>query len=303
MSIRMPSSIQTRQMLLGLQRTQDRIAQNTLAISTGLSINNPGDNPAGAASVVELGSSIQSNTEFQSQANSANAFLQSATTVVGSVINSITQLEQLAQQGLSSTTGAAGNASISAEVDAIRTNLVAMANTQSQGKYLFSGTQTQTQPFSGPAAGPITYAGDTGSINLNVSVGTSVTTNIPGSTAFFGTGGQGSSTDLFQAVTDLRDGLSANNTAQIQTAYTNLQGILSSVTQVQTDLGARQTGLTNLQTMLSGYNLTLQELQNGIQDTNYPSAITQLTSDQTVQSATLSTLAKTNGQQSLFNYI
>ena len=42
MSIRMPLSIQTRQMLLGLQRTQDRLAQNTQRISSGQRITNPG---------------------------------------------------------------------------------------------------------------------------------------------------------------------------------------------------------------------------------------------------------------------
>jgi len=298
----MPSSIQTRQMLLGLQRTQDRLAQNSLRISSGQRITSPGDDPAGAASILDFGNSIQANDQFQKQADTALSYLKSSEDVVGSVTNSLTRLQQLGQQGLSGTSGASGRAAMAAEVDSIRTNLIALSNTQVQGKYLFAGTQTQTQPFSGPSAGPITYAGDAGLINLNVAVGTSVATNIPGSTVFFGSGGQGSSTDLFKAVTDLRDGLNANSTAQIQTAYTNLQGILSSVTQIQTDLGGRQAGLTDLQSMLSGFNLTLQGLQNNVQDTNYPDTLTQVSSDTTVQSATLSTLAKTN-QQSLFNYL
>jgi flagellar hook-associated protein 3 FlgL len=302
MSIRMPNSIQTRQMLLGLQRTQDRLAQNSLRVSSGERITNPGDDPAGAAAILDFGTSIQANDQFQKQADSALSFLKSSEDAVGSVTNSITRLQQLAQQGLSGTSGASGRAAIAAEVDSIRTNLLALSNTKVQGKYLFSGMQTQTQPFSGPSAGPITYQGDGGVINLNVSVGTSVATNIPGSTIFFGTGGQGSATDLFQAVTDLRDALTTNNSAQIQTAYTNLQSIQSSVTQVQTDLGGRQAGLTDLQSMLSGFNLTLQGLQSNVQDTNYPDTLTQVSSDTTVQSATLSTLAKTN-QQSLFNYL
>ena len=302
MSIRMPSSIQTRQMLLGLQRTQDRLAQNSLRVSSGLRITNPGDDPAGAASVLDLGTSIQANDQFQKQADSSVSFLKSAEDVVSSSVDSITRLLELGQQALSGTSGASGRAAIATEVDGIRTNLIALANTRAQGKYLFSGTMTQTQPFSGPSAGPITYAGNTGSINLDVSVGTTVTTNIPGSTLFFGTGGQGSSTDLFQAVTDLRDGLTANSTAQIQAAYTNLQGALASFTQAQTDLGGRQAGLISLQSMLSGFNLSLQEQQNNLQDTNYPDTLTQVSSDTTVQSATLSTMAKTN-KQSLFDYL
>lgn len=302
MSIRMPMSIQTRQMLLGLQRSQDRVAQNSLRVSSGNRITSPGDDPAGAAAVLDLSTSIRANDQFQKQADSAAYFLKSAEGVVSSSIDFIGRLQELAQQGLDSTVTAAGRTAIAPEVDGIRTNLLALANTQVQGKYLFSGTQTQTQPFSGPSAGPITYAGDTGSINLDVSVGTTVTTNIPGSSLFFGTGGQGSATDLFKTVTDLRDGLTTNNTALIQSAATNLQGILSDFTQAQTDLGGRQAGLTSLQSVLSGFNLNLQSQQNNIQDTNYPQALTQITNDTTVQSATMSTMAKTS-QQSLFNYL
>ena len=302
MSIRMPSTIQTRQMLLGLQRIQDRMATNTLRVSSGQQITNPGDDPTGAAAIVDFSSSIEANSQFQKQADAALSFLQSSEGVVSSVTNTVTSLQELAQQGLNGTTGPSGRAAIATQVDSILTNLLSLANTKVQGKYLFAGRQTQTQPFSGPAAGPITYAGDGGLINLDVAVGTSVTTNLPGDALFFGTGGQGSATDLFQAVTDLRDGLNADNTAQIQTAYNNLKSILGTFSQAQTDLGGRQSGLMDLQSILSGFNLTLQGLQNKVQDTNYPETLTQLSSDTTVQSATLSTLAKAN-QQSLFNYL
>lgn len=309
MSIRMPSSIETRQMLLALQQTQDRLAQNTQRISSGNRITSPGDDPAGAAAIVDLGSSIQTNTQFQSQADSANAFLQSSGDVLNSVTNDLTTLQQLAQQGMTSTTDAAGRASIAAQVDALRTNLTALANTKVQGKYLFSGTLTQTQPFnplasSDPLAiNPTPYGGNSNPINLNVTVGTTVTTNVTGDKAFYTTDAAGNPIDLFQVTAALSQGLTSNNTAQIQTAYDNLQRLQTSVTQVQTDVGGRQAGLTDLKNILSSFNVSLQSLQNNVQDTNYPETITQFTSDQTVQSATLSAMAKTGSQQSLFNYL
>ena len=303
MSIRMPSSIESRQMLLALQQTQDRLAQNTQRISSGNRITNPGDDPSGAATIVDLGNSIQANTQFQAQADSANAFLQSSGDVLNSVTNDLTTLQQLAQQGMSSTTDAAGKASIAAQVDALRTNLTALANTKVQGKYLFAGTQTQTQPFNPPASGATPYLGDSNSINLSVTVGTTVTTNVTGDKAFYTTDAAGNPIDLFQVTAALSQGLTSNNTAQIQTAYDNLQRLQSSVTQVQTDLGGRQAGLTDLKNILSSFNVSLQSLQNNVQDTNYPTTITQFTSDQTVQSATLSALAKTNSQQNLFSYL
>lgn len=303
MSIRMPNSIQTRQMLLGLQRTQDRLALNSLRVSSGNRITSPGDDPAGAAAVLDLGTSIQANTQFQKQADSAIAFLKSAEDVVSSSVDSIMRLQELAQQGLGTTT-ASGRAAIAPEVAGIRTDLIALANTKVQGKYLFSGTRTQTQPFTPPASGATPYNGNSALINLDVSVGTTVATNLTGDKLYYTTDGSTppATIDLFQVVADLRDGLSNNNTTQIQAASDNLQRFLGTFTQAQTDLGGRQAGLQALQNMLSGFNLSLQSQQNDLQDTNYPDTLMQVSNDTTVQSATLSTMAKTN-QQSLFNYL
>jgi flagellar hook-associated protein 3 FlgL len=213
---------------------------------------------------------------------------------------------QLGQQGLSDLTGASGRAAIAATVDAIRTNLAGIANTQVEGKYIFGGTNTVIAPpkkaFDLPAAGTVTYNGNSATYSIDVSSSSSVQMNIPGSQVFLGTGGAGSSTVLFQAVTDLRDGLNANNSTQIQDAYNRLQAILPTVSQAQAQVGARESGLTSLQNILSSQNQSLQSIQNTVQDTNYPETITQFTSDQTGQNATLSALGKTN-QPNLFNYL
>ena len=303
MSLRTPNTTQYRQALLDLERTKARIAQNQGRISTGKAISRPGDDPTSAALILDFGNSIQSNEQFLKQADSAASFLKASEGVIDSAINQTIQLQELAQQATDSTLTATGRTALAQQVDAIRTNLLSLANTREQGKYLFSGAQTQTQPFadSAPPAGPITYAGDSQAISLDVSMSTSVATNVAGNTAFYGLGGQGSTTDLFKAVTDLRDGLSTNNAALIQTATTNLQSVLSNLSQVQTDLGARQSGLQNLQSSLADMNVTLQGLQSARQDTDYPQAITDYSNDQIVQSATLSALAKT--RQNLFDYL
>ena len=304
MSFRTPSTTQQRQMLHDLERTKERLALNQARIASGKRIVRPGDDPTGSALILDFGNSIESNTQFIKQADSALSFLKTSEDAVAASIYSTIRLQEMAQQGLTSTNGSNGRAALAQEADAIRNNLLSLANTRQQGKYLFAGTQTQTVPFTdtAPPAGPITYAGDAGTISLDVTATTSVATNVAGNTLFFGTGGQGSATDLFKAVTDLRDGLSTNNTALIQTAATNLQAIMANLNQVQTDLGGRQAGLLDLQETLSGFNVTLQDLQNTHQDTNYAQAVTEFTSDQTIQSVTLSTLAKANSQN-LFDYL
>jgi flagellar hook-associated protein 3 FlgL len=300
MSLRTPSTSQTRQTLLDLQRTKERIALNQTRIASGNRLTSPGDDPTAAASILDLGNSIQSNTQFVKQADSAANFLTSSEDVVAAAITNIERLQELAANGSSAS---------APEIDSIRTSLLGLANTQVQGKYIFAGTNTQGTaahplPFedAAPPAGPINYWGNGSSINLSVSATTSVTTNLPGDTVFFGAGGQGSTTDVFKAVTDLRDGFATNNNALVATATANLQSSLNSLIKARTDIGGRQSQLMNLKDTLSGFNVTLLGLQNNEQSTDYPQAATEFSSDQTIQSASLSVLAKAN-KTNLFDYL
>ncbi len=301
MSLRTPTTDINSQSLLNLQNLQAQMAKNTLRLSSGNQITSPGDDPTGAASILDFQNSIQANTQFLKQATSANNLLQSAADAFTGAIDGANNLQVLAQQALSSTnTGATSMASLAPQVDAIRTNLLSLANTQYQGVYVFAGAQTTTKPFTNSG---LTYNGNlppvpSDYINLNVSPTSQVTTNIPGNTAF----GTGTSSDLFKAVNDLYNGLTSNSTSAVQTASTELTSALNNLYQQQAVVGGRQAGLNDLQTTISGINLSLQSAQNGIQSTNIPQTYTDLTSEQTAQSAILSTIAKTN-TNNLFNYL
>jgi flagellar hook-associated protein 3 FlgL len=305
MSLRTPSTDYYRQSLLNLQNVQEQIAQNTQRLTSNNQITSPGDDPTGTATILDFQNSIQANTQFLAQATSANGLLQSAADAFTSIISDANNLQVLAQDALgASSTAPGGMATMAPQVDAIRTSLLAAANTQFQGKYIFAGTATTTQPFTdaGPPSGAISYQGNLGIINLGVSATAMVATNIPGSTVFSGSAnGVSSPTGLFQIVNNLYTALSSNDTAGVKTAATDLSNIMNNLYQQQATIGGRQAGLNSLQTTISNINVSLQGLQSTIQSTNIPQTITDLTSEQTAQSAILSTMAKSN--TNLFNYL
>lgn len=300
MTLRTTSTSQVQQSLLALQRTRERLALNQTRISTGNRITSPGEDPTGTAAILSLGTSIESNTQFIKQADSALGYLSTSEDVIAAATDSVQRLMELAVNGTSAT---------AAEVDSIRTQLLALANTKSQGKFLFAGNLTQGTaahplPFEDavPPAGPINYWGNGAAINLSVDATTNIKTNTPGDAAFFGSGGQGSSTDIFKAATDLRDGLATNNAALVATATANLSASFQSLQTVRVDLGSRQAQLMALKDTLSGFNITLAGLQGVQQDTDFAKAATDYSNDQTIQAASLSVLAKTN-KTNLFDYL
>lgn len=302
MSLRTPSSIFTRDALLGLQGLNERISLLQKQIATGSRLVQASDDPAGAAVVVNMKASIGANTQYLKQVNEAMAFLQDTELMTSSLTEGLTRLRELGARAQDPTLTAGARAAMGAEIDGIRSNFISYANTKAQGKYLFAGMQTQTIPFSGPAAGPIVYAGDSNSISVDVGPSRSVDMNVPGDRLFFGAGGQGSATDVFQQVTDFRDAINSNNLPAMQTALTNLTAIFDQVGVVTTDLGGRQNSLLQLKDALETFNLTLQGVQNSVEDLDYPQAVTDFTNAQTAQSATMSTLARVN-QKNLFDFL
>jgi flagellar hook-associated protein 3 FlgL len=250
--------------------------------------------------ILDFGNSINSNTQYLRQIDAASNQLSSTEDVVSAGVSSIMRLMELTAPSSSGYT-AAQLAAIAPEVDSIRDTLLSLANTKAQGKFIFGGSQTQSTPFS-DTAGTVNYSGNANFVDLRVAAQATMATNIPGDTLFYGTGGQNSATDIFKLVTDLSDGLKNNDTTAIQGATANLDAVLANFNRVLAMIGGRQSALSSLKDTLSGFNITLQGMQDGIQATDYPKAMTEYTNDTTIQSVTLSTMAKST-KTNLFDYL
>ena len=303
MTMRVPNLMNNAQSLLDLQRIKQQYSETVQQLSSGKAIVNIGDDPAGNAQVLNYQANIDMNSEYISQANTATSLLQSSSSILTTMGNDLNRLLELGQEGLASGTSATSQSAIANEVDAMRTNLISLGNTQVQGKYIFAGTNTTVVPFVDNAAKTVaTYNGNNGSINLDVAPSVSVATNIPGSTLFFGPSGQGSATDILAQAAALRDALNTNNTAAIQTAYDNLQAISAQLNVSVATLGDRENGVTAAQNGLSAFNQNLTTLQSSVASVDYPTAITQLNQESVAEQATLSTMAKSNAK-TLFDYL
>ncbi|MCE1228499.1 MAG: flagellar hook-associated protein FlgL [Firmicutes bacterium] len=301
MTLRTPTPFLSQQASLDLQRVKERMAILDRQITTGKRIVRAGDDPSGAAALVDFRSSIARNDSYLRQIDGANVFLESAATSLQGVSDQITQLLAAGTQALGYS--ASGRQGAMPEVQGLRANLIALANRQEQGKYLFAGTQTTTQPFSDASVTPTTYSGDAGTIALDYNMGISVITNVPGSEVFQGSGGQGSSTDLFKQVDLLLDGLNTNDTAKIQTSMQNLQAIFGTVQAKLTEVGGRQQALEQMKTSLGDFNISLKSIQNDMDGVDYPQAWTDYQQATLSHQAALSMMGKSSAIPNLFSVL
>src|SRR5205814_6135241 len=135
---------------------------------------------------------------------------------LSSLSDVLQRARELATQAANGSIGASERGQIALEVSQLLTQVVAIGNTQHGGRFIFAGQKTGTSPFvPDSTANPtvVAYAGDTSSIQREVSRGDRLATNVTGNRVF---------PTIFTDLIAFRDNLRANNAAGLQVDGDNI---------------------------------------------------------------------------------
>lgn len=284
-------------LLSAIDQTQQQISIDLEQISSGQSVNEPSDDPAAAASLVQNANQTSAVDQFLRSIGSIQGEAQNADSAVSSVITALQRAISLGVEGASSTLNPSDRAAIATEVQGIQSQLLSLANLSYQGSYVFAGTATQTAPYVLDAASPsgVQYVGNAGTNSVTLGNQFTLQTNLPGSQLFSSPG-----TDMFQAVQDLITSLQTGTgiaaaVGEVSTAYNFID------TQ-RVFYGNTENQLSAQQTYLNSETVQLAQQQNNLGGTNLPAAISNLTTAETSQQATLEAIGST-GHTDLFDYL
>ena len=277
--MRITNNLTTSMLMGNIETGLDSLNTVQQEIATGKQLNLPSDNPAGAAQTLSMRASLVDNTQYQSDASDASSFLKltdSSLTDVSSVINNAIQA---ASQGANSSQSTESQTALASQVSGMITQLTNIANTDYHGKYLFSGTMTNTAPFKSPTVDPANaYQGNTGSVTSTIGPNNVMTINTPGSTVF---------SPLFSTLNALQANLTSGNIDAISANITDLQNSLNTVTSTQATVGAKTNELTTVTQNLARAANDYQAGISNIEDVDLASAYVQLQSSQNVYQASL----------------
>ncbi len=170
--------------LFNLRNLTDQLAVTTAQAATGKRILQPSDDPAGTVSLLAFQAQSQRLTTDLTNIQGATSSLDNSVSTLQSVSDIFTQA-----QGLAVDAGNSGNDqnalnALAQQVDALLNRLVSLANTQDAGRYIFSGTATNTQPFSANGAGAYTYQGSNDRASVVIGQGQTVDTAYSGREIF-----------------------------------------------------------------------------------------------------------------------
>ena len=283
-------------LLAALSETQKQQNTASLQIATGSKINQPSDDPAGAALVTQIHDrSSQANSFLQSIGN-IRGQLQTADATLSSVVTSLQRAVSLGVEGGTGTLSDEDRTAVAQEVVGIRDELISMANLSYQGRFVFAGTARKL-PFVADPTQPsgVRYDGNAGVNKVAIGDSYQLQVNQPGSQIFNNPG-----TDMFQSITDLITALQTNT--GIDTAVTGLRRTFDYVTTQRVFYGNALNQIDSQQSYLNTEKLQLSDQENTVGGVDMAAAASQVVNAEGARDATLAAVGRIS-QLSLFDYL
>ncbi len=167
---------------------------------TGRRLAAPSDDPIAAAELVQVRSRSTQVDGQRSNIARVRGDVELGESMLAQAGELMGRARELLMQGASDQVGAEGRRTLGNQLQAIRDDMLAIANTKGANGYLFAGTQTDTQPFD--AAG--LFLANDSAHNVDVGTGSPVRVNASGERAFTLSGGRDIFGDLDDAIAALQ---------------------------------------------------------------------------------------------------
>jgi flagellar hook-associated protein 3 FlgL len=274
--------------LADLQQSQMSLDTALQQVSTGKSVNQPSDNPAASAAMVQNTIETGNVDQYTQNVSSALSTVQSASSALSSVVTELTQAVSVGTAGATGTNSSANLQAMVGQIQGILSSVVSQANTSVGGVYLFGGTSTSTPytPDSSSSYG-YTYNGNSDVNSVAVGDDMSVQVNVPGSQIF-----SNSSNNVLASLGNLITALQSGDSSAISSATTAVDSAVNYIGQQQVLYSNAESQLNSQETNLQQDTVSLTSQANNLIGVNLATAATNLSQAEVENSAAMAAAAK-----------
>lgn len=248
-------------LVIDIGNVQQQLNTADAQLASGRTINQPSDNPSGAAALVLNQDQQASVDTFQRNISDLTSNLQIADSALNSAVSTLNQAIFVGVEAGNSDLSDSDRQAIANQLVGIQNQLLAIANTSSAGNFLFSGTAVETQPFtldSNSAAG-VNYNGNSAVTSVEIANGNNAVINVPGNQLFLNSNGS-----VFGALQQLITAVQSNNVSGIASANVALGTAFTTFSTQRLQYGTTLNQLQSTNTFLSSESTQLSTQENNI---------------------------------------
>jgi flagellar hook-associated protein 3 FlgL len=252
------------------QNTLDRTEEE---LSSGLTINEPSDDPSGAGLAVQLNGQLSDISRYSDNATDASGWTGQATTALTTIENDMQRVQELVTEAGNGTNSATDLQNISEEVSQLQASISTALGTQYNGQSVFTGVDSGSS---------------TTAVTRLISPGTTVTVNVDASSLLNPTDGSSGLMATLDQIQDDLNGTNGGSSSNLNTTdLSNLQANLAGISQLQTEVGATSDQVTMAQTSLQSMTTSVTSELSDDEDVNYATAETDYSDEEAAFEAAL----------------
>ncbi|MBB6732259.1 flagellar hook-associated protein FlgL [Cohnella zeiphila] len=297
MAMRVTQGMMQTQVLRNINNNLLSIDKNQNMLSTGRKINKASDDPIGATYAMRYRSQLNMTDQYTRNISAAQTNLDTTDTTLGSISDLLQRAKELTTQGVNGTNPQASLDAIASELEQIYQQAVNLGNTQINGKYIFNGQQTETQPYT--EAGAATESSDDQKIDYQIYAGTTVPANVTGNEVF---GTPADSDNMFAVLKGLQNAFATGDQDTASGLMDELTTRLDKVLEVRSQVGAVTNRVDLISSRVDSLNTSFTSMLANTEDADIAELATNLQAGQNVYQASLSVGSRLM-QQSLVDYL
>ncbi len=275
-------------------------------ISTGKLYQYASEAPVAAAKSIRYKSRISQLEQNESNIEDANELLKVTDTALESYDDILSRIYELSTQAANvGTMGKEDRDAVKVEIEQLKKEIISLANTQYNGRYIFSGFKTDTMLMNDDGtyrANVITTGEDKEAINYSIGFGSKLQVNTLGPDVFGAASEEGGKSGIIGNIDELISAMDNADANGIIDAGNLINQNLQKSVDARADVGARMNRLTLTQNRVENNKANLEEALSLNDDAEYTETITKWTSAKTVYQAALQTGSRTL-QISLLDYL
>jgi flagellar hook-associated protein 3 FlgL len=153
-----------------IQNNQLDLTRTQLQLASGKRMLSPADDPTGAVQALQFRSGVEKTQQYQRNSDMLEHRLQLSEGTLAAVGEGLQRVRELAIAGNNGTQSNETRRYLAGEIRHILDELLQLANTRdANGEYIYAGHSSLTQAFSLGAGGVVSYNGDDGQRQLQIS--------------------------------------------------------------------------------------------------------------------------------------
>ncbi|AJF07571.1 flagellar hook-associated protein FlgL [Geoalkalibacter subterraneus] len=270
-----------RSLLANMTQSNTRLEELRLQAATGKKVTKPSDDPSAIRPMLNARGQIRASDRFLDTMGIAGERLDVLDTHLERVESVMVRAKETLVYAGNGSLSEADLKTLGNQMQLMKDELLALANSSVDGKYLFSGFKEDTPPYSGD---PVAYAGDNEAFELEIGPGEKVKVNLTGEEVF---GDPGTGKDMWQLFDNMVSALDVGDAAAALAEMDDLDRAADQMRSQRSRMGNLAQRVDSAKLNMEDVRIDMEAMLSRYEDADLVETITNMTMQETAFKAAL----------------